>query len=104
MVSCTPSPPSSISLNSVWSSDGEPVAALHIQAAIDGIDVPGDVAGIRVGQKLDDPRNLIGFGETTHRNLRQNALQSLLGSTGRHVGFHEARGNRVDRDALAGGL
>src|SRR5439155_9736648 len=69
-----------------------------------GVDLPGDEAGIRVGEELDDPRDLVRFAEALYRDLGNDLVQGLLRDGGDHLGGDVAGGHRVDGDALAGRL
>src|SRR6266851_4111696 len=72
------------------------VSPSHVQAAVDGPDLPGDVGG-RVGrQKADHPGDLLGRAEPADRDLGPDPVQHLVRDGGHHVGGDVARGDRVD--------
>src|SRR5215467_14095460 len=78
----------------------------HVQAAVDGPDLPGDVGGLVGRQEGDHPGDLLRLPEAAQRDLRAHPVQRLLGHGGEHVGGDEPGRDRVDGqpDPVAGRL
>src|SRR5215469_5913972 len=69
----------------------------HVQAAVDGPDLPGDVGGLVGGQEADDPGDLLRPAQAADRYLRADPVQHLVGDGGDHVGGDKAGRDGVDR-------
>src|SRR5258708_35126234 len=67
----------SCAVNSIeWrGAHGSPGVALHVQAAVDGVDLAGDVGRFRVGEELHHPGDLIGVTEPADRDLGEDLVQ-----------------------------
>ena len=52
---------------------------LHVQAAVDGVDLAGDVSRFGVGQELHHPGDLVRFAESA--GIRATTLASAAGGT-----------------------
>src|SRR5262245_48640925 len=74
------------------------------QAAIDGDDLPGEVAGAGAGQVADQVRDILRRPEPAYGDALLDFGLDLLGEDIGHVGGDEAGGDHVDRDAAGGQL
>src|SRR5215471_1568322 len=76
----------------------------HVQAAVDGPDLPGDIGGLVGRQEADDPGDLLRLPETAQRDLAPDPVHHLVGDGGHHVGRDVAGRDRVDGqpDPVAG--
>src|SRR4051794_5116403 len=46
-----------------WAGTAAHRCSSHVLAAVDGVDLAGDEAGVGVGEELDDAGDLVGFAE-----------------------------------------
>src|SRR5215469_7271549 len=69
----------------------------HVQAAVDGPYLAGDVGGVIGGEEPDHPRDLLGLAQPAHRNLAPDLVQHLVRDGGQHV-----RGDKAGRDRVDG--
>src|SRR5215469_474035 len=76
----------------------------HVQAAVDGPDLAGDVSGLVRGEEADRPCDLLRLAQPANRDLLLDPDQYLVRDRGQHVGGDEAGGDRVDGepDPLSG--
>src|SRR4051812_39692356 len=81
-----------------------PPWALHVLAAVDGVDLAGDEGRFRVGEELHDAGDLVGFAEAPDGDLGDDLVEGFLGDGLDHLGGDVAGCDGVDGDALAGGL
>src|SRR4051812_33115007 len=72
-------------------SSSPPAAALHVLAAVGGVDLAGDESGVGVGEELDDAGDLVGLAEAADRDLGDDLVQGLLGDGLDHLGGDVAR-------------
>src|ERR1700736_5799529 len=75
--------------------------ALHVQAAVDRVDGPRDVAGLVLEQELHDARHFFRLTEPALRNFVDYRVERGLGNLADHLGLDEARRDGVHRDAAA---
>src|SRR5450759_2724455 len=75
--------------------------SLHLQAAVDGVDRAGDVAGPVLEQEFHHPRYLTRLAEAPHRYGVDDLVQDLLGDRSDHFRLDETRCDAVDGDSLA---
>src|SRR6202163_1576566 len=75
--------------------------ALHVQAAVDRVDGPRDVAGLVLEQKLHDARHFFRLAEPALRDLLDHRVERGLGDLTDHLGLDETGRDGVDRDAAA---
>src|SRR5579859_1735710 len=69
----------------------------HVQAAVDGPDLPGDVRRFVSGQERDHPRDLLRLAQPADRYLAAYPVQHLVRDGGQHVGGDVSGGHAVDR-------
>src|SRR6516162_11350694 len=69
---------------------------LHVEAAVDGPDLPGDISGGVGGQEADHPGDLLGLAEPADRDLGPDLVQYLVRDGSQHSGGDEAGGDCVD--------
>src|SRR5215475_5265261 len=69
----------------------------HVQAAVDGPDLPGDIGGLVSGQEADHPGDFLRLAEASHGYLRANPVEHLVGNGGEHVRGDKAGCDGVDR-------
>src|SRR5580700_1144958 len=67
----------------------------HVQTAVDGPDLPGDVGGLVRREEADDPGDLLRPAKARYGYLRANPLENLVGNAGKHV-----RGDKAGRDGV----
>src|SRR6516165_9812665 len=67
----------------------------HVQAAVDGPDLAGDVSGLIRCQEADHPCDLARIAEPPHRNLAADAVQHLVRDGAEHVRRDVAGRHRV---------
>src|SRR5580658_6139633 len=81
-----------------WSSMTPPLRCRtsHVQAAVDGPDLPGDVRGLVRRQEADHPGDFFGLPEPAHRYLPAQPVQHLVRDGGHHVGRDVPGRDRVD--------
>src|SRR5262249_36329813 len=72
------------------------------QAAVDDDHLPRDVGTTWPGQEDGYLANIVGLAKTTHGDHLLDEVAGLVADWSAHVGFNEARGDRVDRHAPAG--
>src|SRR6516162_5797084 len=58
---------------------------LHVETAIDRVDLAGDVRGLRVGEELHHPGDLIGLAEPAHRDAGDELLHHVRRHRRGHV-------------------
>src|ERR1039457_4345769 len=72
------------------------VAASHVQAAVDGPDLPGDVGRLIGRQEGDHAGDLVRPAEPADRDLAADPVNDLLRDRSEHVGRDVAGGHGVD--------
>ena len=73
-----------------------------MQAAVDGDDLSGDVAGGVGGQEADDGGDFIGLSETLHGDHGFDDFLDLVGQDVGHIGGDESGGDTIDGDPAFG--
>src|SRR5579871_2665369 len=68
----------------------------HVQAAVDGPDLAGDVGRLVGGEEADGAGDLLRPGQPAKRDLLPDPLQRPFRHGGHHVGGHISGGDRVD--------
>src|ERR1700733_14873571 len=78
------------------------VVSSHVQAAVDGPYLSGDVGGLVGGQETHHAGNLLGPSEPADGNLHVDSREYRGGNGGHHGRRDESGGYRVQGQAVAG--
>src|SRR5918998_164398 len=79
-------------------------AGLHVKAAVDAPDLPGDVAGRVRGEEVHDAGDLLGLAQPADRGLGLELIDHLVRHRPEHLGCGVAGRDGVDGDAQPVGL
>src|SRR5271165_5381134 len=71
-------------------------SSLHVQAAVNGPDLPGDGGGRVCRQETDHPGDLLGRAQAADRDLGPDPVQHLVRDSVHHAGGDEAGHDRID--------
>src|SRR3712207_2191762 len=86
------------------SGPGTAGGGLHVQAAVDAPDLPGDVAGRVRGEEVHDAGDLLGLAQPADRGLGLELVDDLVRHRPAPLGCRVAGRDGVDGDAQPAGL